>query len=99
MVSGRRRQLTGQEEANGYNKYDHVDLENGNGSSIQSRPRQRFRDAVETSMSQGRAMELKKKLLENVDSYALEKFRKSDEEVGATQARKIHCSSSFSDIA
>jgi hypothetical protein len=67
---------------NGYNKYDHTDLESGNGENYTSRPCQRFRDAIETTMNQEYAKNLKKQLLENTDHKGLEKFRKSDDEVG-----------------
>jgi nucleosome binding factor SPN SPT16 subunit len=81
MVAGRRRELfsesAGQENA--YNKYDHADIEAGHSTSKAGRAR--FRDAIETTLSQNRAKEMKKTLLETVDRNALEKFRKSDEEV------------------
>jgi len=77
----RYRDLNGGGSGNGYNNYDHTDLESGNGENYTSRPRQRFRDAIETTMNQEHAKNLKKQLLDNVDHNALEKFRKSDDEV------------------
>ena len=81
MVASRYRDINGGGQGNGYDKYDHTDLESGNGQNYSSRPRQRFRDAIETTMNQEHAKKLKKQLLENVDHKGLEKFRKSDEEV------------------
>jgi hypothetical protein len=83
MVASRYRALSGNGVGNGYNKYDHTDLESGNGENFTSRPRQRFRDAIETTMNQEHARNLKKQLLENVDHKGLEKFRKSDDEAGS----------------
>lgn len=80
MVAARHRQLS-YPQANGYNSYDHLDLENGNGHPRTPRPRQRFRDAIEATIENNRAEEFKTKLLESVDHGALEKFRKSNEEV------------------
>jgi hypothetical protein len=81
MVAGRRRELfsesSGQE--NSYNKYDHADIEAGHGTDKAGRAG--FRDAIETTLSQNRAKEMKKTLLETVDRNALEKFRKSNKEV------------------
>lgn len=81
MVAGRRRELFRNQTGDGHNKYDHVDLENGNGQQFSPRPRQRFRDAIEATISENHAIQLKRQLLENVDHNVLEKFRKSDEEV------------------
>jgi hypothetical protein len=81
MVSGRRRQLDAQTAGNQYSKYDHVDLENGNGEHATVHPRMRFRDAIETTMSQSRALDMKKKLLETMNHEFMEKFRLSEEEV------------------
>jgi hypothetical protein len=81
MVASRHRSINGA-SGNGYNKYDHTDLESGNGENYTSRPRQRFRDAIDQTMNQEYAKNLKKQLLENTDHKGFEKFRKSDEEVG-----------------
>lgn len=81
MVASRRRELITQKSGVGYNRYDHVDLENGNAQNNTLRPRQRFRDAIETTIDQARGIEMKKKLLESVDREGLEQYRKSDEEV------------------
>lgn len=79
MVAGRHRELFRDQSSSDQKKYNHVDLENGNGAPPQ--PRQRFRDAIDTTINQSRAREMKKLLIENFDHKALEKFRKSDEEV------------------
>lgn len=81
MVAGRRRELFSESSGqdNAYNKYDHTDIETGHGADKAGRAR--FRDAIETTLSHNRAKEMKKALLETVDRNALEKFRKSDEEV------------------
>lgn len=82
MVASRYREISGGASGNGYNKHDHTDLESGNGENYTRRPRQRFRDAIETTMNQEHAKNLKKQLLETVDHKGLEKFRKSDDDVG-----------------
>ncbi|KAF2868535.1 hypothetical protein BDV95DRAFT_131459 [Massariosphaeria phaeospora] len=89
MVASRHRQFQSQKSNSGYNKYDHADLENGNGQPHSSRPRQRFRDAIDATVNQHRAMELKRKLLENMDRNALEKYRKSDDELKAISNKKV----------
>lgn len=62
-------------------KFQHGDLESGYGSINPVRPRQKFRDAIEHTMKDRRAMDMKQKLIENVDHTALEIYRKSDESV------------------
>ncbi|KAF2678946.1 hypothetical protein K458DRAFT_347513 [Lentithecium fluviatile CBS 122367] len=89
MVASRHRELFRGSSGSGYDKRDHTDLESGNGENDTTRPRQRFRDAIETTMNQKHAMDLKKQLLENVDHKALEKFRKSDEELKGIQNKKV----------
>jgi hypothetical protein len=81
MVAGRRAALLSPtaEQENGYNKYDHMDIETGHGTGRDGRGR--FRDAIETTLSQNRAKNMKKTLLETVDRNALEKYRKNNEEV------------------
>ncbi|KAF1957282.1 hypothetical protein CC80DRAFT_491431 [Byssothecium circinans] len=88
MVSGRRRELSRiSSGANG--TCCRADLENGNGFGSSLHPRQRFKDAIDASISKSRATELKKKLLDNVDHKALEKFRKNDEELKAIHNKKV----------
>ena len=65
-------------------KYDRVDLETGYGSINPLTPRERFRDAIQTTMKDIRAQEMKKKLIENVDHSALEIYRKSEQSVRST---------------
>lgn len=89
MVASRHRELFCGSSGNGHDKHDHTDLEDGNGKNCSPHPRQRFRDAIETTTNQKHAKELKKQLLENVDCEALEKFRKSDEEVGSGLAERL----------
>jgi hypothetical protein len=84
MVASRRRELISQGSNDGYNTYNHVDLENGNGHHTSSTPRMRFKDAVEATMDNKRAHEMKRKLLDSVDHKGLEKFRKSEKEVRHT---------------
>ncbi len=67
-------------EANS-NKYDRVDIETGYGSINPLTPRERFRDAIHTTMKDIRAQDMKKKLIDNVDHDALEMYRKSEESV------------------
>lgn len=81
MVSGRRGEFfRSQSQGTSYDS-KYRDLESGDGTNGNLRPRQRFRDAVQATITKGRAEDLKRKLLEGVDHDALEKFRKSDEEV------------------
>ncbi|KAF2728937.1 hypothetical protein EJ04DRAFT_580982 [Polyplosphaeria fusca] len=93
MVSGHRRELLSGNsysyDANGDSgdAYRHLDLENGNGNGVH--PRRRFRDAIETTINNKQAADMKKLLLENVDRKALEKFRKSDEELKRIQSKKV----------
>ena len=88
MVASRHRELarnvSGRDQ-----EYRHLDLESGNGSPRTAHPRTRFRDAVDATMNKQHAMELKKQLLENVDHNALEKFRKTDEELKKTTNKKL----------
>jgi len=87
MVGDRRRVLstTGSVYGNGSNKssngYDRADLEAAYGSINPVKPRQRFRDAIQYTIQDNRTAELKKKLIDNVDHEALEKYRKSEESV------------------
>ncbi|KAF2854338.1 hypothetical protein T440DRAFT_486910 [Plenodomus tracheiphilus IPT5] len=73
-----------------FNKYKRVDLESGYGS-INPIPnsRRRFRDAIEQTMQDNRAAEMKKKLIDNVDHEALEIYRKSDESFYEEQNSRI----------
>ena len=75
--------INGNGKGDDFDKYQRVDLESGYGSINPVRPRQKFRDAVEQTMKNNRAIDMKKKLIENVDHTALEIYRKSDESVGA----------------
>lgn len=85
---GKRRNLLSSNPSHGngntkddFAKYNRVDLESGYGSINPLRPRDRFRDAVEQTMKDNRALDMKNKLIENVDHEALEIYRKSDESV------------------
>ncbi|PVI02753.1 hypothetical protein DM02DRAFT_717216 [Periconia macrospinosa] len=86
MVSGRRGDLFRNQSQNIYNRFD---LEAGNPPNSILRPRQRFRDAIQTTIHKGRAEELKKRLLEGVEHDALEKFRKSQAELKAIHNKKL----------
>lgn len=83
---GTRRNLLSRNSANGnkgddFTKYKRVDLESGYGSINPLNPRQKFRDAINQTMHDNRALDMKKKLIDNVDHDALEIYRKSDESV------------------
>lgn len=74
----------------------HGDLERGpngyHGANGNARPRPnvwRFKDAVHTAVEDARREELKKALLSGVDRDALEKFRKSDEQLKEIPDKKI----------
>lgn len=63
-------------------KYKRIDLESGYGTINASQlSRQKFRNAIHQTMHDGRAAEMKKKLIDSVDHDALEMYRKSDESV------------------
>jgi nucleosome binding factor SPN SPT16 subunit len=81
MVSGRRRALA--THNSGLDSYDntHRDVESGFDAIKPSRHRKRFRDAIEQTIHENRAVEMKKKLIDNVDHDALERYRKSEESV------------------
>jgi hypothetical protein len=68
-------------DSDAFNKYKRVDLESGYGTINPVRPRQRFRDAIDQTMKENRAQDMKQKLIDNVDHEALEIYRKSDESV------------------
>ncbi|KAF1851043.1 uncharacterized protein K460DRAFT_273143 [Cucurbitaria berberidis CBS 394.84] len=95
MVGTRRNLLGGNGNVNGngkgndFNKYQRVDLESGYGSINPVRPRQKFRDAIEQTLREHRATDMKKKLIENVDHAALEKYRKSDESLKCIANKKV----------
>ncbi|KAF2111998.1 hypothetical protein BDV96DRAFT_498196 [Lophiotrema nucula] len=84
--------FAGVDESADDNQYAHLDLENGNGAPpaySRMSPKSRFRDAVSTTLDQQRRSDLKKALLENVERKALEKFRKSDEELKKIENKKV----------
>lgn len=88
MVSGRRRALETHNSGLDSNSQEWAsqdrirrDVETGYDAIKPSRHRKRFRDAIEQTMHESRAVAMKKKLLDNVDHDALEKYRKSDESV------------------
>ncbi|KAL5406509.1 hypothetical protein PMIN03_007752 [Paraphaeosphaeria minitans] len=89
MVASRHRDLLRSTSGRDQQQYRHLDLENGNGNPYTPHPRQRFRDAIDATMTKQHAVDLKKQLLENVDSNALEKFRKSDEELKKISNKKL----------
>jgi len=69
------------QNGHGYDKLQRGDIESGYGSINHVNSRQRFKDAIKQTVHGVRAMEMKKKLIENVDHQMLEHFRKSDESV------------------
>lgn len=91
MVGGRRRALDttgsfyGNDSHKKSNGYGRNDLEAAYGSINPVRPRQRFRDAVQSTIQESRIAEMKKKLIDNVDHEALEKYRKSETSVSKKQ--------------
>lgn len=64
-----------------FNKYHRIDLESGYGSINPVPTRQRFRDVVNQTIQNNRAMHMKKLLIDNVDHEALAMYRKSNESV------------------
>jgi hypothetical protein len=90
MVGARRNLLShgssyssnGGADSNGNsNSYTRLDLESGYGSINSVNSKQKFRDAIKQTIDENRAMEMKTKLIENVDHEELEHFRKSNESV------------------
>jgi hypothetical protein len=89
MVGGRRTLLSNNSNGNvnsrgdpeEFSKYNRVDLESGYGTINPIRPRQRFRDAIEHTVKENRARDLKHKLIHQVDHDALEVYRKSETSV------------------
>ena len=84
MVGGRRGLLNSNStngNINGYGNTERVDLESGYGTINKIKPKQRFRDAIEHTLRDNRANELKRKLIDQVDHEALEVYRKSEESV------------------
>jgi len=81
MVSGSRRSLL-----DGKARYEGMaPRQNGNGdleSHGNRNARNRFRDVIGSVIQDGRRSLLKKKLIDGLNADQLEKFRKSDEEVG-----------------
>jgi hypothetical protein len=83
---GKRRNILNSNYSNGnvsnqFNKYQRVDLESGYGSISPAKPTKRFRDAIDQTVKDNRANEMKQKLIDNIDHEALEIYRKSDESV------------------
>jgi len=96
MVSGRRRALETHNSGLDSNSQEWAsqdrmrrDVETGYDAIKPSRHRKRFRDAIEQTMHESRAVAMKKKLLDNVDHDALEKYRKSDESLKAIRSKKV----------
>lgn len=83
MVGTRRNLLRNGSSNNGdvFAKYKRVDLESGHGTINPHNSRQKFRDAIDQTMQDNRASEMKKKLIDNFDHDALEIYRKSEESV------------------
>jgi hypothetical protein len=73
--------VNGNVNSSSFNKYKRVDLECGHGAIYPVRPRQKFKDAIDQTMKENRAQDMKQKLIDNVDHEALEIYRKSDESV------------------
>ncbi|ORX98187.1 hypothetical protein BCR34DRAFT_641257 [Clohesyomyces aquaticus] len=65
----------------------HRDIDGGNGNS--HAPRQRFRDIVSATIDRSHSSSMKKKLLESMDRNALEKYRKSDDELKGIKDKKV----------
>ncbi|KAF2722091.1 cation efflux family protein [Polychaeton citri CBS 116435] len=76
------------------NRHRHAngDVERGYDPARSGRPRPnlfRFRDAAKTALEDARRDELKKTLLTGIDRNALEKFRKSDEELKSIKNKGV----------
>jgi cation diffusion facilitator family transporter len=74
---------------NEVNKYQRVDLESGYGAINPVKPRKRFRDAIDQTLRENRANEMKQKLIDNIDHEALEIYRKSDESLKTIKNKKV----------
>jgi len=99
MVGGRRNVLNSHDNSNGnvnrrhnveqFSKYQRVDLESGYGAITPVKPKRRFRDAIEQTVKDNRANEMKQKLIDNIDHEALEIYRKSDESLKSIKNKKV----------
>ncbi|KAJ4366955.1 hypothetical protein N0V83_007485 [Neocucurbitaria cava] len=81
--------VNGNGKGDDFDKYQRSDVESGYGTINPVPPRQKFRDAIEQTMKSVRAMDMKKKLIENVDHTALEIYRKSDESLKCIHNKKV----------
>ncbi|KAF2128586.1 hypothetical protein P153DRAFT_423771 [Dothidotthia symphoricarpi CBS 119687] len=72
-----------------FNKQVRADIESGYGENESNPPRQRFRDAVDRTKQDHSAVEMKQKLIDNVDHTALEDYRKSDESLKCIKNKKV----------
>ncbi|KNG47205.1 cation diffusion facilitator 10 [Stemphylium lycopersici] len=96
---GSRRNLLSSHASNGnvnshgnpeqFNKYQRVDLESGYGAINPIKPKQRFRDAIEQTLKDNRASNMKRQLIDNVDHGALEIYRKSEESLKSIRNKKV----------
>lgn len=78
------------QDANGSSSGQNGDARPRPDASARPRPDVwRFRDAAMTALEDKRREELKKTLLEGVDREALEKFRKSDDELKAIKKKPV----------
>lgn len=76
----------------GQNEYANggADVESGGYGTINPlKARKRFKDAIDQTMSDNRAAEMKKKLIDNVDHDSLEIYWKSDESLKSIKNKKL----------
>jgi cation diffusion facilitator family transporter len=81
--------INSRSNANELSKYQRVDLEGGYGGNNPVKSKKRFRDAIDQTVKDNRANEMKKKLIDNIDHEALEFFRKSDESLKSIKNKKV----------
>jgi len=81
--------INSRSNANEFSKYQRVDLEGGYGGNNPVKSKKRFRDAIDQTVKDNRANEMKKKLIDNIDHEALEFFRKSDESLKSIKNKKV----------
>ncbi|KAF2083695.1 hypothetical protein K490DRAFT_60261 [Saccharata proteae CBS 121410] len=97
MVSTRHRAINGKPTDDDDAQYEDNDLEGGaqhvrpvgNGNGPKVPPKYRFRDAVFTTMDNHSSSKLKDQLKQGIDRDALEKFRKSEDEIKNMKNKKV----------
>ncbi|KAG9195917.1 hypothetical protein G6011_01038 [Alternaria panax] len=90
---GTRRNILNSHNSNGnvneFSQYQRADLESGYRAIGPGNSKKRFRDAIDQTVKDNRANEMKQKLIDNIDHEALEIYRKSDESLKTIKNKKV----------